>query len=104
MEMRFFKKLSDIFNPSSPQKAADFTTYLSVKCNRCGEIIQARVNLRNDLSLEDGSNPSNPTYFCRKIIIGEKRCFQAIEVELSFDGKRNIIRRQISGGTFTDDD
>jgi hypothetical protein len=100
--MGLFKKISNFFSPSTPQKAADFATYISVKCNRCGEVIQARINLRNDLSLEDGSSPSNPTYFCRKVLIGENRCFQTIEVELSFDSKRNIIKRQISGGTFVD--
>jgi hypothetical protein len=101
--MGFFKKLSDIFSPSSPQKTSDFAAYFTVKCNRCGELIKARINLRNDLSLMDNSNPSHPTYFCRKVLIGEKRCFQTIEVELTFDSKRNIINRQISGGTFIDE-
>jgi hypothetical protein len=102
--MGFFKKISEMFSPSGPQKPADFATYITVKCDRCGELIQGRINLRNDLSLEDGSSPSNPTFFCRKVLIGEKRCFQTIEIELSFDNKRNIIQRQISGGTFVDAD
>jgi hypothetical protein len=101
--MGFFKKISKIFSPSGPQKVTDYATYITVKCNRCGELIQVRINLRNDLSLEDGSSSSNPSYFCRKVIIGEQRCFQTIEVELSFDSKRNIINRQISGGTFIDE-
>lgn len=93
------KKISDFFNPPGPRKAPEFATWITVRCNRCGETIRARIDLRNDLSINyDAGN----TYYCRKVIIGEKRCYQPIEVELTFDKNKKIINRQISGGVFID--
>ncbi len=101
--MGFFKKIASLFDGSETRKAPDFATHVTVKCNRCGELIIARIDLRNDLSIEYGETTTNPTYFSRKTLIGENRCYQQIEIELTFDSKRKIIARQISGGTFIDD-
>lgn len=97
--MGFFKRLSDMF--SSGNRDDDVSYWFTVQCNRCGEQIQARVNKRNDPSInydEDGK----PTYFCRKVIMGDQLCFQKIEVELTFDQNRNVIDRQIKGGKFVE--
>ncbi len=98
--MGFFKKLIQAVSLSGPNNPADFTIMLQAKCSRCGEIIPARINLNNELSANDTDLPG--AYFCRKVLIGEKRCFQAIEIELTFNQQRKIIHRQISGGTFVD--
>jgi hypothetical protein len=45
----------------------------------------ARVDLRNDLSLLDEGEYEKAAYFCRKILIGAQRCYQPVEVELYFD-------------------
>jgi hypothetical protein len=97
--MGIFKKFSSLF--SSGTKSGD-TLWLAVKCKRCGEIIRARVNLNNDLSPNYEEGQTDPTYFCRKVIIGDQGCFQRIEVELSFDAHRQIIERKITGGYFVD--
>lgn len=69
-----------------------------VKCNRCGEIIEGRVDLDNDLSLSDeGDN-----YLVRKGLIGNNRCFQRIEVEMRFTSDRKMIEQQAQGGTFVE--
>jgi len=70
-----------------------------VKCNRCGEVIRARVNLYHDLSMEFDET-GKPIYFCRKVLIGEKHCFQRIEVELTYDANRRLLRKEINGGQF----
>ncbi|MBP1692353.1 MAG: hypothetical protein H6Q37_236 [Chloroflexi bacterium] len=98
--MGIFKKLSGFFSTSGPQKAPDYSTNISVKCNRCGEIIRARIDLRNDLTI---NYDNNTTYYCRKVIIGEQRCYQKIEVELTFDARKKLISRLISGGEFVDE-
>lgn len=96
--MGFFKNLSKLFNPGSQPES--FTLWVPVKCNRCGEIIRTRINLRNDLSVNyDGDT----TYFCRKVVIGEQNCFQQIEVELTFDADRKVIERKIKGGVFVEE-
>jgi len=95
--MSFLKKLTGIFSPSSP-KAEEGVYWIYVQCNRCGEKLRARVNLFNDLSVDYGEGEVAKAYYCRKVIIGEKLCFQPIEVTLSFDSNYKLVDQQISGG------
>jgi hypothetical protein len=98
--MSFFKKIASFLSPPTSSDTNAYWVY--VKCNRCGENIRARVNLANDLSTnyEDGEK----NFFCRKTLIGEGRCFERVEVELTFDKKRNLISREINGGQFISED
>jgi hypothetical protein len=99
--MGLIKKLSDWFSPSS--KPDEQAYWLTAKCLRCGEVIRSRVDLRNDLSLEYEEEGGGATYFCRKVLMGESgRCFQRIEVELTFDADHRLTQREISGGEFID--
>ena len=74
--------------------------YFSVKCSRCGELIEGRVNLSNDLSQDYEGNRA--VYYGRKVLIGSGHCFQQIEVELKFDPSRKLLDRQVSGGEFVE--
>jgi len=74
--------------------------YYDVRCQRCGEIIKARADLRNELSVEYGENEQPAGYFYRKVLIGRGRCFQAIEVAMTFDAQRRVTSREITGGEF----
>jgi len=97
--MSIFKKLTDLFSGSG---GLDRDAYWIIACcNRCGEVVRARVSLSNDLSVEyEGDETS---YFCRKVLMGEGRCFQRIEVELTFDANRRLVNREIIGGQFVDE-
>lgn len=99
--MGFFQKLSRLFFPPSASK--DYSYWVTVKCKRCGEQIRARVDLRNDLSTEYGADGGILSYYCRKVLVGEKLCFQQIEVELTFDSNRQLVSREIKGGEFVDE-
>jgi len=97
--MNFLKKLFGGISGSSRKEYYIFR----VKCKRCGEIIEGRVDVDNDLSVEyeDGGD----IYYCRKVLIGsaENLCYQQIEVTLKFNDKRKLIDRQIeSGGDFAE--
>ena len=70
----------------------------NVKCNRCGEIIEGRVDLDNDLSLDYEGDST--VYFVRKGLVGENRCFQQIEVEMKFTPNRTLIEQTAQGGQF----
>lgn len=74
--------------------------WVYVQCEKCGERLRARIDLRNELSAEFGERPEDTNYFVRKVIIGSSGCYNPIEVRLTFDAKRNPLRRDISGGTF----
>ena len=89
--------LQKIFGGSSasPQK---HEYIFSVKCLRCGEIIQGRVNLDNDLSVE--YEESGDIYYARKILMGVNKCFQRMEVELKFTSSRELLERHVTGGEF----
>jgi hypothetical protein len=81
--------------PAKPEKRYHV---FQVKCNRCGEVIEGRVDLDNDLSLGDEGD----TYIVHKGLIGANRCFQQIEVEMKFTPARKLIEKEIHGGTFVD--
>lgn len=70
----------------------------SVKCRRCGEVISGRVDLNNDLSVE--YEAGGDVFHARKILIGENRCFQRIEVELKFNASRDLLEQHVTGGEF----
>lgn len=97
--MSFLKKLGAIF--SRPSSGGDsYSLYYYVRCHRCREAIKARVDLRNELSSEFGEGEGTQGYYFRKVLIGRGRCFEPIEVTMTFDGRRNMTSREITGGTF----
>ncbi len=90
--MSFLKKLLS-GAPSKPEKR--YYTF-NVKCNRCGEVIEGRVDLDNDLSLNDDGDG----YQVRKGLIGASRRFQQIEMKLTFGSSRQLQEKTITGGEF----
>ncbi len=92
--MDFIKKL---FGGSSVSPQKNMYTF-SVKCRRCGEIIEGRVDLSNDLSIE--YEEGGDIYYARKTLMGENKCFQRVEVELKFSSNRELIERNSTGGEF----
>jgi hypothetical protein len=95
--MNFFKKLLTV----PPSNSGTFHVF-AVKCKRCGEIIQGQVNVNNEPSL-DFDEKGKPYYICRKVLIGEKLCFQQIEVVFKFNEQRGLLDSQITGGEFVAD-
>ncbi len=95
--MNFFKKL---FSPP-PSNPGTFYNF-SVKCKRCGEIIHGQVNVNNEPSV-DYDDQGKPYYVCRKVLIGDKLCFQQIEVIFKFNEQRGLLDRQINGGEFAEE-
>lgn len=94
--MGFLKKLFGSVTAAPEKRYYAF----KVKCNRCGEIIEGRFDLDNDLSIEFEDNRN--VYFGRKVLMGNNRCFQQIEVKLKFSSTRAVIEEEISGGTFVE--
>ena len=97
--MGIFRKLSSLVT-GSPK---DHSLWISVKCDRCGEIIRTRVDLNNDLSAEYGEGEGETAYYSRKVLIGKEGCYVPIEVEMKFDARRNLVEKQVKGGKFVED-
>ncbi len=100
--MNLLKTLAGLFT-ASLQSSGGHLYSLAVQCNRCGEVIQAQVNLNNDLSVEYDGNGNVTSYFCRKVLIGKQRCYQPIEVALTFDAKRKLVDRKVTDGKFVEE-
>ena len=92
--MGFFKKL---FGGTATRPEKHYYVF-QVKCKRCGEIIEGRVDLDNDLSLDYEGD--NTTFFVRKFLLGSGHCFQQVEAALRFNSSRELIEREVQGGTF----
>ena len=99
--MSFLKKLSNLFASSGASN--DPSYWITVKCDRCGEIIRARIDLHNDLSINYGDKEEDTTYFCRKMLMGSQHCYQQILVELTFDAGRKLAQEEIHGGKFIEE-
>jgi hypothetical protein len=86
--------LRTLFGGGRSAPSADRGIYIRVRCDACGEIVQARVNPGADLSLADDGQ----TYFTRKVLIGQ-RCFRPIEVRLRYaDLRGKELEREVIGG------
>ena len=94
--MGFLKRL---FSGDAAKPEKRYYTF-HVKCNRCGEVIEGRVDLDNDPSLDYEGD--NTIYYVRKGLVGNSRCFQQIEVEMKFTPARTLIEQQATGGKFVE--
>ena len=91
--MSILSKITKFFSPAGPSSRY---FQFQVKCKRCGEIIEGRVDLYNDPSLDyDGKKP---VYFCRKVVMGSGHCYQQVEVTFKFDENRNVLEQTAVGG------
>jgi hypothetical protein len=86
--------LSRLFGGGGSGRGADGGVYIRVRCDACGEVIQARINPGSELSQVDEGG-----YFVRKVLVG-KDCFRPIEVQLHYsDLGRTEVSREVRGGT-----
>jgi hypothetical protein len=98
--MNLIKKLTTLFAAAAQGGGNIYP--LAIRCNRCGEIVRAQVNLSNDLSVEYDQDGKVASYFCRKLLMGNQRCYQQIEVVLTFDAQRKLVDRKVIGGQFVE--
>ena len=102
--MELLKKISSRLFGSSDQEKEVYK--MTVRCSRCGEEIPVRIDLSRELTPRYGEGDA--AYHVHKGVLGsgEHRCFQRIDVRLTFDAQKRVISRDISSGTFvsTSDD
>jgi hypothetical protein len=91
--MSFLDSIKSLFGASDERDRTGYWIY--VRCGRCGEAIKTRVDLHNDLSLREGGG-----FRANKTLVGSQRCFERIEVMLTFDENRRLSEREILGGDF----
>jgi hypothetical protein len=89
--MGLLDSLKSLFGGGGERDEGGYRVY--VRCHRCGEAIQTRIDLRNELSQRDEGG-----FVVRKTLVGSGRCFERIEVTLFFDENRKLVDRQIVRG------
>jgi hypothetical protein len=84
--------------PPPGGRAEARTHWVYARCARCGEPLRGRVDLMNELSLdEDGES-----WIVRKGLMGSgaNYCFNTVEVTLCFDAhRRNVVDASAQGGS-----
>jgi hypothetical protein len=76
------------------RRSADGGVYIRIRCDACGEVIQARISPSSELSQMDEGG-----YYVRKVLVGQQ-CFRPIEVQLRYsDLGHTEISREVKGGT-----
>lgn len=97
--MSFVDRLRKLF--SSPPDNAQRGHWINVRCRRCGEVIPVRIDLLNDLSLDYDSGQ----YTVHKTVVGDgkNRCFQRVELVLTFDANRKLLTQDAVGGEIITD-
>jgi hypothetical protein len=99
--MGFLDRLGRLFRPRPQRFDSSFHPF-TVRCKRCGELIEGRINIYNDPSVDYGED-GKATYFCRKVVMGAGKCYQQIEVTFRFDeARKKVLERTVSGGEFVD--
>jgi hypothetical protein len=92
--MGFFSRL---FGGNKNTSADHDGLYIYVRPKMCQEIVRVRVNLMNDLSLQDDGG-----YFVRKMVSATRCPFQA-EVELHFDKGRKLKQSTVTNGDWLEE-
>ncbi len=94
--MSWRQRFRKLFAPPNEERFSRRSYWVRVRCQRCGEILSARVDLQNDLSFDYGSQE----YRVHKVIVGsgENRCFQRIEVQMRFDKQKRLVDIDVHGG------
>ena len=96
--MSFLKKIASALSPKGTDEGDVLWVY--VRCDKCGEALKTRVDLRHDLTPNYSDEGRITDYVLRKVLIGSQRCFEPIEVKLTFDPQRRLISHEITGGQF----
>ena len=96
--MSFLKKIASALSPKGAGEGEALWVY--VRCYKCGETIRTRIDLRRDLTPNYNDEGRVAEYVLRKVLIGSQRCFERIEVKLTFDPQRRLTSREIIGGQF----
>jgi hypothetical protein len=96
--MSFLRKIASALSPKGSDEGDVLWVY--VRCGKCGETIKTRLDLRHDLTPNYSAEGRVAGYVSRKVLIGSQRCFEPIEVKLTFDPQRRLGSREIAGGQF----
>ncbi len=88
--------LKNIFSAFSNPDSGQTDCWIYVQTHRSKQVLATRINLSNDISLQD-----DDTYYCRKMLTGKQgRIFEQIEVQLWFAQNKTLVDQKVTGAKF----
>lgn len=100
-DLPMFKKLSGKLFGKKVVKSTSDGFFLNVRCLDCKEQFNLFINKSWDL-MQNFEEDGSVTYCLKKEIFGIG-CTTRIHVNMQFDGRKNLISRQIENGEFIDE-
>lgn len=94
--LKWFKKL---FSLSSNKESFTNSFIVTVKCKKCGEIIDVRIRPREEANPEYGDMDQIAKYDLYKDILGTK-CPNLMRLHIEFSPSWSIISKEIENGEF----
>ncbi|ACK43081.1 MULTISPECIES: hypothetical protein [Dictyoglomus] len=91
-----FSWLKKLFS-SSPSQISSSSFIVSVKCKRCGEIIDVRVRPKEEANPEFGDMDQIIKYELFKDVLGTK-CPNLMRLHIEFSPSWSIISKEIENG------
>ncbi len=100
--MGFLDKLKSLFAGGGGGGGETQAQAIYLRCKVCGEPLQARVDLRNDLSPQwsDAGGSDYPDHYStHKTVIGTQQCYAPIELDITYDRRKQVESEHVTGGT-----
>jgi hypothetical protein len=93
-----FKKLADKLFGKGPAAPPSDGFFLNVRCSQCDEQFNLFINKSYEL-MQNFETDGGVTYFLKKEIYGVG-CKNRIYVNMTFDGSKKLVSKEIENGEF----
>jgi hypothetical protein len=100
--VQMFKKLTDMLLGKISSKPTSDGFFLKVRCGECGERFNLFINKSWEL-MQNFEENGSVTYSLKKEVFGVG-CKNRVHVEMNFDSEKNLISKQISNGSYIEDE
>lgn len=103
MSPGFFQRLIDMFSGkptgSGPQMSANEVP-IYLKCGRCGQTVLLRLRKSSEIQRNfDPENHPGCEFYVKKVVSdSNSRCPNRMQVEIEFDERYRILKKQITSG------
>lgn len=101
--MNIFKRIASFFTGGGGATGDNRYFPIHVLSRRCREPLTGQIDLLNELSLTEEDDSA---FYTRKVLhtTGRTRCFDQVEVLLWFDKNKQLLRQEVWGGEWLEDE
>lgn len=85
----------------SGEKGADYRRF-KIKCDHCGTVFEVGYHPGTDVVWGGSDKPGVSGVLHKEAM--DSRCFRRINITLEFDKNRHVFSREITGGSFVEEE